>query len=148
MPLWWRCQLKNSPAPPTPTIEIPEPTISPAIEPPPGFKRYQDSVVGVSVFVPESWVVTEVDPGRLAILQAAPSSALTYARRPIRRQCLWSESSEILRRIRTHLDLLMLPNHSRTRPQRQAGPSVLVRTRELGHYTCQLKPLFQSRNME
>ena len=57
-------------APPTPTVEIQEPTISPAVEPPPGFKQYQDSVVGVSVFVPESWVVVEVDPGRVAILQS------------------------------------------------------------------------------
>jgi hypothetical protein len=59
-----------SPAPPTPTIEIPEPTVSPAFEPPPGFKQYQDSEVGVTVFVPEDWVVVEVDPGRLAILQS------------------------------------------------------------------------------
>ncbi len=61
-----------SPAPPTPTVEIQEPTVSPAVEPPTGFKRYQDSVVGVSVYVPESWVVVEVDPGRLAILQSYP----------------------------------------------------------------------------
>ena len=63
-------QEQPSPASPTPTVEIQEPTISPAVEPPPGFKQYQDSVVGVSVFVPESWVVVEVDPGRVAILQS------------------------------------------------------------------------------
>jgi len=59
-------------AAPTPTAEILEVTPSPAIEHPAGFKQYQDSVVGVSVFVPESWVVVEVDPGRLAILQSYP----------------------------------------------------------------------------
>lgn len=31
-------------------------------------------MVGVSVFVPESWVVVEVDPGRLAILQSYPEN--------------------------------------------------------------------------
>jgi heat shock protein HslJ len=61
-----------SPVPATPTAEILEATPTPTIKPPAGFKQYQDSVVGVSVFVPESWVVVEVDPGRLAILQSYP----------------------------------------------------------------------------
>jgi hypothetical protein len=61
-----------SPVPPTSTAEILEPTPPPIFEPPSGFKQYQDTVVGVSVFVPESWVVVQVDPGRLAILQSYP----------------------------------------------------------------------------
>jgi len=54
----------------TPTVEILEPT--PTFEPPAGFKQYQDTVVGVSVYVPESWVVIEVDPGQLAYLLSYP----------------------------------------------------------------------------
>jgi len=61
-----------TPAPPTPTVQIQEPTVSAAFEPPPGFTQYQDSVVGVSVFVPDSWVVTEIVPGQSAILQSYP----------------------------------------------------------------------------
>ncbi len=61
-----------TPAPPTPTVQIQEPTVSAAFEPPPGFKQYQDSVVGVSVFVPDSWAVTEIVPGQSAILQSYP----------------------------------------------------------------------------
>lgn len=61
-----------SPAPPSPTAEILEASDPPDIEPPEGFKKYQDSQVGVSVFMPESWVVSEVDPGRFAILQSYP----------------------------------------------------------------------------
>jgi hypothetical protein len=61
-----------SPVPPTPTAEILDPTPLPVLEPPQGFKQYQDSVVGVSVFVPESWVVNGVDPGRLSYLQSYP----------------------------------------------------------------------------
>jgi hypothetical protein len=48
------------------------PTTPPAIEPPAGFKQYQDTVAGVLIYVPESWVVDEVDPGRLSILQSYP----------------------------------------------------------------------------
>lgn len=60
------------PAPPTLTTEIPEPTVSPALEPPPGFTQYQDSEVGIAVFVPESWAVVEVDPGQSVILKSYP----------------------------------------------------------------------------
>jgi hypothetical protein len=45
---------------------------TPAVEPLAGFKQYEDSVVGVSVFVPESWVVTGIVPGQFAILQSYP----------------------------------------------------------------------------
>ena len=63
---------RPTPAPPTSTVQIQEPTVSAAFEPPPGFKQYQDSVVGVSVFVPDSWVVTQIVPGQSAILQSYP----------------------------------------------------------------------------
>jgi hypothetical protein len=78
----------SSPNPPTPTLEQPSfvpttPTITLtttpenleprlAFEPPVGFKPYQDPVVGVSVFVPENWVVTLVIPGQSAIFQSYP----------------------------------------------------------------------------
>jgi heat shock protein HslJ len=48
------------------------PTATPTPEPPAGFKQYQDSMTGVSVYVPESWVVTGVIPGQSAILQSYP----------------------------------------------------------------------------
>jgi peptidyl-Lys metalloendopeptidase len=48
------------------------PTTTSTPEPPAGFKQYQDSVTGVSVYVPESWVVIEVIPGQSAILQSYP----------------------------------------------------------------------------
>jgi len=41
-------------------------------EPPAGFKQYQDSVTGVSIYVPEGWVVTGIVPGEHAILQSYP----------------------------------------------------------------------------
>lgn len=52
--------------------EVPITATLPTIEPPVGFKQYQDSVVGASIFLPESWVVTMVDPGESAILQSYP----------------------------------------------------------------------------
>ena len=76
----------SSPVAPTPTLEQPSPvpvtltltstaeilTPTPSFEPPEGFKEYQDALVGVSVFIPESWVAIEVDPGQLAYLQSYP----------------------------------------------------------------------------
>lgn len=59
-------------APPTPTTEPTEIAPPPAFEPPAGFKLYQDSVTGISAYVPESWVVTGVVPGEHAILQSYP----------------------------------------------------------------------------
>jgi len=61
-----------SAVPSTPTTEVLDPTPMPVFEPPTGFKEYQDSIIGVSVFVPENWVVIEADPGRLAYLQSYP----------------------------------------------------------------------------
>ena len=61
-----------TPVPPTPTTEPTQTAPPPAFEPPDGFKQYQDSVTGISVYVPESWVVTGVVPGEWAILQSYP----------------------------------------------------------------------------
>lgn len=58
--------------PPTPTAEVLEPTPTPTFEPPAGFKEYQDSMVGVSVYIPESWLVTGIVEGQYAILQSYP----------------------------------------------------------------------------
>jgi len=75
---------QDNPAPPTPTLEQPspisptetvevlEPMQSPTFEAPVGFKEYQDSVVGVSVYIPESWVVTGIIDGQYAIFQSYP----------------------------------------------------------------------------
>lgn len=63
-----------SPVLATPTTEILAPTSTPTPEPPVGFKQYQDTVVGVSVYIPKSWVVIEVDPGQLAYLQSYPEN--------------------------------------------------------------------------
>ncbi len=56
---------------PTPTAE-PTPVSPPVFEPPVGFVPYQDSETGVSVYIPESWVVTGVIPGEFATLQSYP----------------------------------------------------------------------------
>jgi heat shock protein HslJ len=57
-------------ADPTPTPETPEPGAPPA--PPAGWKSYQDSATGVTVQMPESWVVTQILPNQSAILQSYP----------------------------------------------------------------------------
>jgi heat shock protein HslJ len=61
-----------TPAPPTATPEATEIAPPSAFEPPAGFKQYQDAATGISVYVPESWVVTGVMPGQLATLQSYP----------------------------------------------------------------------------
>jgi heat shock protein HslJ len=63
---------QTSPISPTPTAELLEPTPTQPIEPPAGFKEYQDAVVRVSVYIPESWVVTGVIEGQYAIFQSYP----------------------------------------------------------------------------
>jgi heat shock protein HslJ len=56
-----------------PTVGQPTaPTATPATGPPEGFKPYQDSVAGVAIYIPESWVVTGIVPGQYAILQSYP----------------------------------------------------------------------------
>jgi heat shock protein HslJ len=56
-------------APSTPTPE-PTQTPLPPFEPPAGFVPYQDPVTGISVYIPEPWVVTGIVPGEYAILQS------------------------------------------------------------------------------
>ena len=56
----------------TPTVMVVEPTLTPTFESPVGFKEYRDSVIGVSVYIPESWVVTGVIEGGYAIFQSYP----------------------------------------------------------------------------
>ena len=56
----------------TPATMIVEPMLTPTSKPPVGFKEYQDSVVGISVYIPESWVVTGVIDGQYAIFQSYP----------------------------------------------------------------------------
>jgi len=62
-----------NPIPLTPTVEILESTPTPAFEPPVGFKEYQDSVVGISLYIPESWLVTSIIEGQSAIFQSYPA---------------------------------------------------------------------------
>jgi len=63
-----------NPPSPTPATEVKPVAPPPAAEPPAGFKPYQDAVAGLSVYVPESWVVTGVIPGQFAILQSFPET--------------------------------------------------------------------------
>jgi hypothetical protein len=60
-----------TPAPLAPTAE-PTEVPPPVFEPPAGFVRYQDSMTGISIYLPESWVVTGIVPGEYAILQSYP----------------------------------------------------------------------------
>jgi heat shock protein HslJ len=49
------------------------PTITPEpVDPPAGFKEYRDSVVGISIYLPENWTVTGVVDGEYAIFQSYP----------------------------------------------------------------------------
>jgi hypothetical protein len=61
-----------TPVPPTPTADATETPELPVFEPPAGFVKYEDSATGISVYIPESWVVTGVLPGERAILQSYP----------------------------------------------------------------------------
>jgi len=61
-----------SPLPPTATIEVPPPTDEPVFEPPGGFKEYRAESIGVSIYIPESWVEHTVVEGEYAILQSYP----------------------------------------------------------------------------
>jgi heat shock protein HslJ len=76
----------RTPAPPTPTAAPPtsaadlatptagaaEPAVPVTLQAPVGFKAYQDSATGISIYLPESWTVTGVMPGQSAILQSYP----------------------------------------------------------------------------
>jgi hypothetical protein len=61
-----------APAPPTVTPTAVPPTATPTPEPPAGFKQYVDETAGVSLWMPESWVATQIFPGESAILQSYP----------------------------------------------------------------------------
>lgn len=61
-----------SPVPATPTAPLSTPTPSLVNAPSPAFKVYEDAATGVSLFIPDSWIVSFADPGRLAILQSYP----------------------------------------------------------------------------
>ena len=66
-------QEEPNPASPTATIEQPSPTPPTAtFEPPAGFKEYQDLKRGISLYYPESWIVTGVIGGQYAIFQSYP----------------------------------------------------------------------------
>jgi heat shock protein HslJ len=54
------------------TLVVVETKPSPPDGPPAGFRQYRDAEAGVSVYIPESWVVTGVIPGQTAILQSYP----------------------------------------------------------------------------
>jgi len=59
-------------AQPSPTLTIQPPTETPVVEPPVGFIEYQDSEVGVSIYIPGSWTVTGVIEGQYAIFSSYP----------------------------------------------------------------------------
>jgi heat shock protein HslJ len=60
-----------SPIPPKPTVEA-QPTEEPVFEPPAGFLIYRAESIGVSVYIPESWVEHTVVEGEYVILQSYP----------------------------------------------------------------------------
>ena len=47
-------------------------TPMPALTPPKGFNPYRDPQTGVSIYIPESWIVTGIVEGQYAILQSYP----------------------------------------------------------------------------
>jgi heat shock protein HslJ len=63
----------TAPGAPTPTSAAEVTPVTPTyVEPPAGFRVYQDAVAGVAIHIPESWVVTGIIPGQFAILQSYP----------------------------------------------------------------------------
>ena len=65
-------QVQPSPIPSIPTAAVLEPTPSLTFKPPVGFKVYQDSVIGVSVYIPENWLVTRDIERQIANFQSYP----------------------------------------------------------------------------
>ena len=61
-----------SPISHTQTAEVLEPTPTLTFKPPVGFKEYQDSVVGVSVYIPENWLVIRDIERQIATFQSYP----------------------------------------------------------------------------
>ena len=62
----------NSPSTETPDQDLPTITPIPDFEPPVGFKEYRDTVMGISIYIPENWTVTGVVDGEYAIFQSYP----------------------------------------------------------------------------
>lgn len=56
----------------TPAVMVVEPTRTPIFDLPTGFIEYRDSVAGVSIYIPEIWIVTGVVEGQYAIFQTYP----------------------------------------------------------------------------
>lgn len=64
---------QENPEEPIVTLDPPTPTLPPTFAPPAGFKEYQDTEAGVSLYIPESWIVSSVTPGQFAIFQSYPT---------------------------------------------------------------------------
>lgn len=64
---------QENPEEPMVTLDPPTPTLPPTFAPPAGFKEYQDIEAGVSLYIPEGWVVTGVIPGEYAIFTSYPT---------------------------------------------------------------------------
>ena len=56
----------------TPTTEVISPTQEPVFEPPAGFNPYQDPITGITIYIPNTWIVTGILEGEYAILQSYP----------------------------------------------------------------------------
>ncbi len=50
----------------------PSPTSLPVITPPESWDPYQDQITGISIFIPETWIVTGIFEGERAVLQSYP----------------------------------------------------------------------------
>jgi len=67
--------IQNVPVPtampdPTPAPEVATATPVPLADPPSAYERYEDLAAGVSLFIPDEWIATQVVPGQSAILQS------------------------------------------------------------------------------
>jgi len=51
---------------------VPTSTIAPVYDPPEGYNPYQDPVTGISIYIPQDWIVTGIIEGEYAILQSYP----------------------------------------------------------------------------
>jgi hypothetical protein len=62
----------REPEKPVSVDPTPSPTSPVVFTPPEGFKPYQDPVTGISIYIPEDWIVTGIVAGEYAILQSYP----------------------------------------------------------------------------
>jgi heat shock protein HslJ len=62
----------SEPEKPASVDSVPSPTSPPVFEPPEGWHPYQDPVTGISIYIPEDWIVTGIIEGEYAILQSYP----------------------------------------------------------------------------